>query len=89
MASMHSTICFLSLFLALHFFSPSLAKISSSPDGICDSTPYPFFCQSILPNNQSSTMYDYVRFSISYSLETTSNFLSLVNSYLTLPNGLS
>ncbi|CAL5378702.1 unnamed protein product [Camellia sinensis] len=89
MASMHSTICFLSLFLALHFFSPSLAKISTSSDAICNSTPYPFFCQSILPNNQSSTIYDYARFSIRHSLETTSHFLSLVNSYLTLPNGLS
>ncbi|KAL7205316.1 hypothetical protein ACSBR2_018293 [Camellia fascicularis] len=89
MASMHSTICFLSLFLALHFFSPSLAKISSSPDAVCNSTPYPFFCQSMLPNNQSSTIYDYARFSIHHSLETTSHFLSLVNSYLTLPNGLS
>ncbi|KAL7205319.1 hypothetical protein ACSBR2_018296 [Camellia fascicularis] len=89
MASLHSTICFLSLFLALHFFSPSLAKISSSPDAVCNSTLYPFFCQSMLPNNQSSTIYDYTRFSIRHSLETTSNFLSLVNSYLTLPNGLS
>ncbi|KAL7205314.1 hypothetical protein ACSBR2_018291 [Camellia fascicularis] len=89
MASMHSTICFLSLFLTLHFFSPSLAKISSSPDAVCNSTLYPFFCQSMLPNNQSSTIYDYTRFSIRHSLETTSNFLSLVNSYLTLPNGLS
>ncbi|CAL5380602.1 unnamed protein product [Camellia sinensis] len=38
---------------------------------------------------KSSTTYDYTRFSICHSLETTSNFLSLVNSYLTLPNGLS
>ncbi|KAL7205312.1 hypothetical protein ACSBR2_018289 [Camellia fascicularis] len=56
MASMHSTICFLSLFLALHFFSTSLAKISSSLDAVCNSTPYPFFCQSIyltLPNGLS------------------------------------
>ncbi|KAL7235276.1 hypothetical protein ACSBR1_018719 [Camellia fascicularis] len=89
MASMHSTICFLYLFLALHLFSPSLAKISRSPVAICNSTPYPFFCQSMLPNNQSSTIYDYAWFSIRHSLETASNFLSLVNSYLTLPNGLS
>ncbi|KAF5952285.1 hypothetical protein HYC85_010229 [Camellia sinensis] len=89
MASMHSTICFLSLFLALHFFSSSLAKISSSPDAVYNSIPYPFFCQSMLPNNQSSIIYNYARFSIHHSLKTTSHFLSLVNSYLTLPNGLS
>ncbi|CAL5378698.1 unnamed protein product [Camellia sinensis] len=89
MASMHSTICILSFFLTLHFFSPSLAFVSTSPYTVCNSTPHPFFCQSLLPNNQSSTIYDYGRFSIRHSLEITSNFLSLVNSYLTLPNGLS
>ncbi|CAL5330162.1 unnamed protein product [Camellia sinensis] len=89
MASMHSTICILSLFLTLHFFSPSLALVSTSPYTVCNSTPHPFFCQSLLPNNQSFTIYDYGRFSIRHSLEITSNFLSLVNSYLTLPNGLS
>ncbi|CAL5330152.1 unnamed protein product [Camellia sinensis] len=93
MASMQSTICIFSLFLTLHFLSPSLANAYSStptsPDTICDSTPFPFFCKSLLPNNQSSTIYDYGRFSIHHSLERTSNFLSLVNGFLRLKYGLS
>ncbi|KAG5541607.1 hypothetical protein RHGRI_021438 [Rhododendron griersonianum] len=87
--SMHFTLTIFSSFLiTLHFSSPSTA---SSQRAICDPTPFPSFCESQSPTNynHSATVCDYGRFFIRRSLETTQNFISLVNAYLGNPYALS
>lgn len=82
---MHLTTSIASLILILHFICPST---SASKATICQNTPYPNFCNSILPSNQSASIYDHGRFSLQQSILTTNIFLSLINSYLktnTLP----
>ncbi|GFZ07181.1 plant invertase/pectin methylesterase inhibitor superfamily [Actinidia rufa] len=76
----------LSLFLIIPLSTSSTPTYS--PEGICNSTPFPSFCKSLLPNNNSATVYDYGRFSIHRSLATTQNFLSLIDGYLKLKNTL-
>ncbi|XP_043707608.1 probable pectinesterase/pectinesterase inhibitor 20 [Telopea speciosissima] len=84
-----NSLCFiplLALLLVLFSSSTSLADVSSSipasRDSICKSTPYPYYCRSVLPSNDSSNVYDYSRFSVSKSLSSARKFLSLVNKYL-------
>ncbi|GFY89008.1 plant invertase/pectin methylesterase inhibitor superfamily [Actinidia rufa] len=82
---MHTTLLIsLSLFLIIPLSISSTPTFS--PEGICNSTPFPSFCKSLLPNNNSATVYDYCRFSIHRSLATTRNFLSLIDGYLKLKN---
>ncbi|GFQ04116.1 probable pectinesterase/pectinesterase inhibitor 7 [Phtheirospermum japonicum] len=55
----------------------------TSPSNVCKWTPYPSFCNTILPpNNSSSNIYDYGRFSIHKSLSTAQKFLNLIERYL-------
>ncbi|KAK6120180.1 hypothetical protein DH2020_046086 [Rehmannia glutinosa] len=68
------------LFLLPIFFSNSFAD---TPSKICKSTPYPSFCNTILPNtNSTSNVYDYGRFSVRKSLSAAKKFLSLIEKYL-------
>nr|GMD13817.1 probable pectinesterase/pectinesterase inhibitor 7 [Ipomoea batatas] len=54
-----------------------------SASTVCKSTPYPSFCQTVLPsNNSSSNVYDYGRFSVRKSLSAARKFLSLIQRYL-------
>ncbi|KAA3475086.1 putative pectinesterase/pectinesterase inhibitor 7 [Gossypium australe] len=73
------------LTISLFFLSPSLADASPSdpvsPGTICDSTPYPSYCKSVLPN-RTTNVYGYGRFSIRKSLSQSRKFLDLVNEYL-------
>ncbi|KAL3648066.1 putative pectinesterase/pectinesterase inhibitor 41 [Castilleja foliolosa] len=69
------------LFLLPICFSQPLNP--TSPSNICKWTPYPSFCNTILPtNNSSSNIYDYGRFSIRKSLVSAHNFLNLIEKYL-------
>ncbi|KAF7138345.1 hypothetical protein RHSIM_Rhsim07G0193200 [Rhododendron simsii] len=72
---------FSSFLITLHFSSPAIA---SSQRAICDPTLFPYFCESQSPTNynHSATLCNYGRFFIRRSLETTQNFISLVNAYL-------
>ncbi|KAK4482165.1 hypothetical protein RD792_009306 [Penstemon davidsonii] len=75
------------IFLLPILFSQSSADTPPSnptpPSSICKSTPYPSFCNSILPsNNSSSNVYDYGRFSVNKSLSTAKKFLSLIEKQL-------
>ncbi|XP_038716534.1 pectinesterase-like [Tripterygium wilfordii] len=92
MASFLSKLCTASLLVML-FSSPCLAVVSSSvfnsPDTICNSTPYPSFCKSMLPNNRSGTIFDYGRISFHQSISTAKGFLSLLNQYLKSSSNLS
>ncbi|KAL6564166.1 putative pectinesterase/pectinesterase inhibitor 41 [Orobanche minor] len=55
----------------------------SPPSKICQSTPDPSFCRTILPtNNSSSNVYDYGRFCVRKSLSSSQKFLSLIEKYL-------
>lgn len=82
MANMHFITLVSSLILILHFSSPS---VSASKETICQDTPYPNFCKSILPSNQSATIHDHSRISLQQSISTTKIFLSLINNYLKSP----
>ena len=70
----------------LLFSSPPLASSSasdcSSQDIICNSTPYPCFCQSNLPSIKSSTIENYGRHFICQYLSSAKDILSLVKSFL-------
>ncbi|KAA8543077.1 hypothetical protein F0562_021428 [Nyssa sinensis] len=70
---------------------PLLSSLSSadvppsspvSPGTICRSTPYPSFCRSVLPNNNSANVYEYGRSSVRKSLSSARKFLSLIDKYL-------
>ncbi|KAK3041924.1 hypothetical protein RJ639_002232 [Escallonia herrerae] len=77
---------FLSFLLILHTFSSSA---SASPDTICNNTPHPNFCKSVLPNNnKSATINDYGRFSIQRSILTSRSLLYSINNYLKPGHGL-
>nr|XP_027109536.1 pectinesterase-like [Coffea arabica] len=76
-----------SLFLFIHaIMSPIHASSSFSKpilsDGLCDITPYPDFCNSEMPQNKSTNIYDYGRLSIQKSLSTSQVILSAINRYL-------
>ncbi|KAL6968545.1 pectinesterase [Sarracenia purpurea var. burkii] len=84
------------IFLILLCFSSSL----SSPDvdalsnpasagEICSYTPYPSFCKSVLPNNNSANVYDYGLLSVGKSLSSASKFLSLIDKFLLQPSTLT
>ncbi|KAK9281059.1 hypothetical protein L1049_003952 [Liquidambar formosana] len=84
----------ISLLILLPFLaSPSLAAdvpptspVSSRT--ICESTPDPSYCKTVLPQNQSANVYDYGRYSVRRSISTSLKFLQLVNNYLSRPSTL-
>ncbi|KAL9265960.1 putative pectinesterase/pectinesterase inhibitor 41 [Drosera capensis] len=83
----HFSTIFSSTIFLLLFIYPSHGaivsiSIDSSPESICPYTPHPNFCTSILPRirrGATSTIHDYGRFCINRSLQTTNDFISLVN----------
>ncbi|GKU86883.1 hypothetical protein SLEP1_g1355 [Rubroshorea leprosula] len=69
------------------FISPSLAQAASpnttvSPGTICQSTPDPAYCKSVLANQTTTNAYGYGRFSVRKSLSQSSKFYLLVDKYL-------
>ncbi|KAG9459451.1 hypothetical protein H6P81_003959 [Aristolochia fimbriata] len=92
MASMLSSsdLHVLSVLIVLFLFSslsaPTIADVLPSvpvtPGAACNSTPYPGFCKSILPNTPSANLFDYGRLSIKRSLSMTKKFSLLVDQYL-------
>lgn len=53
------------------------------PSKLCKSTPFPSFCNTVLPSsNSSANVYDYGRFSVRKSLSAARKFLSLIEKYL-------
>ncbi|OMO81988.1 Pectinesterase, catalytic [Corchorus olitorius] len=88
MASKLCCLLTISLFLVLPYFtSPSLADVSPSPSEavtpgtICKSTPDPSYCKSVLPN-ETTTVYNYGRFSVRKSLSQSRKTLNLIDNYL-------
>ncbi|KAK1388469.1 Pectinesterase [Heracleum sosnowskyi] len=84
MAKMQLTTFIASLILFLYC---STLLTNASRETVCKDTPYPLFCSSILPSNQSASIQDNGRFSVQRSISTTTNLLSLVNSYLQRQSG--
>ncbi|XP_050224908.1 probable pectinesterase/pectinesterase inhibitor 20 [Mercurialis annua] len=87
---MASNLSILTIIFILYFSSSSssmanlLPPIFNTPETLCTSTPNPLFCKSFLPYNKPGTIHDYAKISISLSLTNSINFLSLVQSSLTL-----
>ena len=79
--NLNAFVFFLVLFLC------STLLTNASRETVCKDTPYPQFCTSVLPSNQSASIQDHGRFSVQRSISTTSNLLSLVNSYLQRQSG--
>lgn len=81
---------FVIIFSYLYFLSSSAAAADDVPptnptsiSNVCRSTPYPSFCRSVLPNdNSTANVYDYGRFSVRRSLSSARKFLSLIEKYL-------
>ncbi|GKV18497.1 hypothetical protein SLEP1_g28866 [Rubroshorea leprosula] len=59
---------------------------STFSDVICNSTPYPSSCKSILPHDRNGTMQYYTWISLNQSLSSAQNLLSLVEYHMTLPS---
>ncbi|KAJ4956427.1 hypothetical protein NE237_013210 [Protea cynaroides] len=76
------------LLIIIMFLSPSAAS-STPSDSICNSTQYPSFCKSELPNNKSANVYDYGQYSVRQSLTAATKFQHLVNSYLSRRSSLT
>ncbi|XP_043721040.1 probable pectinesterase/pectinesterase inhibitor 7 [Telopea speciosissima] len=76
------------IFLLVIFLS-SQVSTSTTHDSICNSTQYPSYCKSVLPNNQSANIYDYGQFSVRRSLSEALKFQSLINRYLARKSSLS
>ncbi|KAK9733739.1 hypothetical protein RND81_04G088800 [Saponaria officinalis] len=50
---------------------------------VCQSTQYPGYCKNVLPSgNKTANIYDYGRYSLRRSISQATNFLKLVNQYL-------
>ena len=60
----------------------SHAAFSSTPNGSCDTTPYPAFCKTTLPASQYLSIQDQCRFFLQQSLSITKSIFNLVSSYL-------
>ncbi|XAR58413.1 Pectinesterase [Bertholletia excelsa] len=56
---------------------------------ICKYTPYPAYCRTVLPSNNSANVYDYGRFSFKKSISSAQKFLSLINKLLRRPSALT
>ncbi|XP_017255935.1 probable pectinesterase/pectinesterase inhibitor 20 [Daucus carota subsp. sativus] len=83
---MHFLTHLVSLFLVLSVPSP---LILASKDAVCNDTPFPTFCKSVLPSNDSFSIHDYGRFSINQSISSAQNLMSLVQSFLDHQDTLS
>lgn len=72
---------YLVILLVLSFLSSqSYAQTSST---VCNSTPDPSFCKTLLPTtNSTSTIYDYGRFSVRKSLSAAQKYLTLIDKHL-------
>lgn len=80
MAFTHSILVF---FMIQFFFSASHAFDLSS-DGICSITPFPNLCKTLLPQNNSTDIYDSGRLSIQLSLSTTSQIINSIIDFLNI-----
>ncbi|PIN04428.1 Pectinesterase [Handroanthus impetiginosus] len=82
--TLYSSLVFLLSVLFLQYSSADTPPSNPVPPStVCKSTPYPSFCNNILPSNTSSSnIYDYGRFSIHKSLSSAQKFLSLIEKYL-------
>ncbi|XP_019164894.1 PREDICTED: probable pectinesterase/pectinesterase inhibitor 7 [Ipomoea nil] len=70
------------ILLALYAASSlSFSQTISSTDAICDLTPHPEFCKSLLPRNNSTNINDLGRLSLRLALSTSRNSLNRLNSY--------
>ncbi|XP_077240211.1 plant invertase/pectin methylesterase inhibitor superfamily [Tasmannia lanceolata] len=76
------------LFLCIPSIADILPSTPISSETACNSTPYPYFCKSIL-NNGKSNLYDYGHFCMSRSLFMTKMFSALVDQYLRQRSSLS
>ncbi|KAL7151154.1 hypothetical protein ABFS83_04G012500 [Erythranthe nasuta] len=75
------------LFLLTFFISQSCSQTPPAqnvpPSTICKSTPYPSFCNNVLPTtNTTSNVYDFGRFSVRKSISTARKFLALIQKNL-------
>ncbi|KAL6176818.1 hypothetical protein ACLB2K_053451 [Fragaria x ananassa] len=61
---------------------------SVPPETICQSTPHPSVCTSVLPH-KNANVYDFGRFSVQYSFVQSQKLLDLINKYLQGGSGLS
>ncbi|XAR58411.1 Pectinesterase [Bertholletia excelsa] len=83
------------LFLSMLCFLPSpssSAETSSSlvsTSTVCSYTRFPSFCRTILPNNNSASVYDYGRMSFQKSLLSAQKFLSLIDGLLRFSSSLT
>ncbi|OMP03257.1 Pectinesterase, catalytic [Corchorus olitorius] len=76
--------------LLLILISPSFASFPSVPilnsDSICNLTPHPDFCKSILPSDKSITKFDFGRICLRQSLSNAYSLLGSVKYFLRLPS---
>ncbi|KAK9067702.1 hypothetical protein SSX86_011813 [Deinandra increscens subsp. villosa] len=88
---MASTTTFLFSILILLTSSATAATPPPPPSAtFCQYTPYPSFCQTSLPiNNSSATVYDYGRLSLRKSISAASKFANSIDKYLTTSPGLT
>lgn len=83
---MHFITCLVSLFLML---SVPSCLVSASTETICNDTPFPSFCKSILPSNDSFSIHDHGRFSINQSISSAKTSMSLVQGALDHQDSMS
>ncbi|KAI7726875.1 hypothetical protein M8C21_023002 [Ambrosia artemisiifolia] len=68
----------------------SAAPPPSSAATICQYTPYPSFCRSTIPiNNSTANVHDYGRFSVRKSISAANKFAALINKYLSRSSSLT
>lgn len=84
-----SFLILLSLFASLSFAADTAPSTPVSSGTICKGTPDPSYCKSVLPNQTSSTVYDYGRFSVRKSLSQARKFATLIDKYLKIRSTLS
>ncbi|KAJ0791045.1 putative pectinesterase [Helianthus annuus] len=73
------------LLTTLTFLSTTFAAVPppSSASTICQYTPYPSFCRSTIPiNNSTANVHDYGRFSVRKSISAALKFSALIDKYL-------
>lgn len=78
---MHVNYAFISSLIILLILL-QCSSTDASRESVCKDTPYPLFCTSILPSNQSASIQDHGRFSVQQSISTATNLLSLLSNYL-------
>lgn len=84
-----SFLILLSLFASLSFAADTAPTTPVSSGTICKGTPDPSYCKSVLPNQTSSTVYDYGRFSFRKSLSQARTFVTLIDKFLKIRSTLS